>query len=205
MYRLIVMFAVGLLAAIPPARGQVPFGYEIVDVTSNPYYEPVPRINNRGQIVFTTWFDVSRRGTAEIFLYDDGELTRLTNDDVYDGLPDINDDGTIVWARGLGPIHPSTGEPSLEIVMWRNGQITRLTDNVELDFGPSINNLGQAVWTRSHEVSACGGPLSMEVDDFVEVAVRSGGIVVEEQESLRAHLAREIDRLVEGRMSPILL
>jgi hypothetical protein len=159
MSRVILASAVlGLLAAWP-ATGQVPLGYEIVTVTDNPYYEPVPRINNRGQIVFMGWMDNSNRLTEEIFLYDNGRVIRLTNDNIQDVGPDINDDGTIVWSRGLGPIHPSTGEPSLEIVMWRNGKISRLTDNAEYDGPPQINNSGHVVWSGDHPVSACGGPL----------------------------------------------
>jgi hypothetical protein len=155
---MLILLICGLVAAWP-ASGQIPAGYEIVQVTQNPYYEPFPRINNHGQIVFTAWLDTSSRLTEEIFLYDNGELIQLTDDEIQDVGPDINDDGTIVWARGLGPIHPSTGEPSLEIVMYRDGEITRLTDNAVHDAAPRINNLGQVVWDRSHDVYACGGYL----------------------------------------------
>ena len=155
---MLILLLCGLVGASPPA-GQIPAGYEIVQVTNNAYYEFFPRINNRGQIVFTAWVDTSSRLTEEIFLYDNGELIQLTDDEIQDVGPDINDEGTIVWCRGLGPIHPSAGEPSLEIVMYRNGEITRLTDNFEFDIGPRINNLGQVVWCRCHEVYACGGPL----------------------------------------------
>ncbi|MBU0638790.1 MAG: hypothetical protein KKB50_07995, partial [Planctomycetes bacterium] len=96
------------------AAAQIPAKYEVVQITDNPYYEPVPRINNNGQCVFMGWFNPSDRRTEEIFLYDNGVLTRLTDDYIQDCSPDINDDGTIVWCRGLGPINPQTGEPTLE-------------------------------------------------------------------------------------------
>ena len=49
----------------------------------------------------------------------------------------------------------------------------------------------------------CGGLPSMEIHDFFEIGIGSTRIVVEELEPLRARLAGEIDRLVEGRMSPV--
>lgn len=148
-----------LLGAARPAVAQVPRGYEVVQVTQNAYLEFVPRINNRGQFVFTAWMDVSSRLTEEIYFYDGKNLIRLTNDNVQDVVPDINDDGTIVWSRGIGPVDPFSGEPTLEIVRWREGQLTRLTDNAVQDVGPRINNLGQVAWHRDHPVFACGGPL----------------------------------------------
>ena len=157
MHRLALILPIGALLGAASANAQIPLGYEIVTVTDNPYYEPVPRINNRGQIVFMSWLNPPDRSTEEIFLYDDGRLIRLTNDNIQDVLPDINDDGTIVWCRGIGPINPFSGEPSLEIVMWENGRLTRLTDNAVQDIGPTINNLGQVVWTLDHPIPVCGG------------------------------------------------
>jgi hypothetical protein len=141
----VALFSVAFAAC---AAAQLPPGYEIIQVTEDAYYQPGARMNNRGQFVFMTWFDVSDRLTEEIFLYDNGELIRLTDDYVQDVCPDINDDGTIVWCRGIGPINPDTGEPSLEIVVYEGGELTTLTDNGDQDVGPSINNVGQIVWDR---------------------------------------------------------
>ena len=130
------------------AGAQIPPGYEVVQIASEPYAEFGARINNRGQIVYVGWLDRSTRSSEEIFLYDNGTTIRLTNDNVQDVSPDINDDGTIVWARGIGPIDPITGEPSQEIVIYRNGVLTRLTDNGVSDSRVSINNRGELVWRR---------------------------------------------------------
>ncbi|MBU0641547.1 MAG: hypothetical protein KKB50_22030, partial [Planctomycetes bacterium] len=94
--------------------------------------------------------------------YDNGVLTRLTDDYIQDCSPDINDDGTIVWCRGLGPINPQTGEPTLEIVLYENGQITRLTDNDRQDVSPAINNLGHVTWNR-HMGQVCGNHEAMDI------------------------------------------
>ena len=159
MHRLALILPIAGLLGVISANAQIPPGYEIVTVTANEYLEFFPRINNRGQIVFTAWLDWPNRATQEIFLYDNGRLIRITDDNIQDAVPDINDDGTIVWSRGIGPINPSTGEPTVEIVMWENGQLTRLTDNSVQDIGPAINNLGHVVWDIDHPVRACGGYL----------------------------------------------
>lgn len=127
---------------------RIPPGFEIVQLTDDPsVYDYRPKINNRGQIVFTRWYVPGDHRTKEILLYDRGRITRLTNDYVGDALPDINDDGTIVWTRSIGP-PGSGGEPTSEIVVWRDGQLTRLTDNTLPDGSASINNLGQVVWKQ---------------------------------------------------------
>jgi hypothetical protein len=144
------MVAVGiivvmLLAVSAAGEVQIPRGYEIVQLTETPEREMDAAINNHGQCVF-----VARLGTDhlsdEILLYSDGEFLQLTDDDVRDAYPDINDDGTIVWSRGIGPDGPYG--PTLEIVMWQDGDLTRLTDDGVSDYGPKINSLGHVVWSQ---------------------------------------------------------
>jgi len=139
------MIVVLLLAISAAGQVQIPPRYEIVQITENAYFEDRPAINNHGQIVFYGRLGANEF-SDEIFLYDDGELIRLTDDDVRDTDPDINDDGTIVWSRGIGPDGPYG--PTLEIVMWQDGELTRLTDDGVSDYGPEINNLGHIVWSR---------------------------------------------------------
>ncbi|MCH8806625.1 MAG: hypothetical protein IH986_11115, partial [Planctomycetes bacterium] len=143
--------ALGLALSLP-AVAQVPPGYRIVEVTNNQRDERKPRLNNRGQVVFS-----SRLG-GEIFLYDNGQLIQITNDNVIDGLPALNDHGTLVWSSWIGPPDPS-GNPTSEIMIYRNGVVTRLTDNDVHDSSAKINILGHITWKRSYNVQACGGPL----------------------------------------------
>ena len=160
--RCLTVSAAILLAGLLPAyaAGQtLPRGYETIQVTQNPAYDSAPRSNRHGQIVFTHWPEVSSRSTQEIFLYDarTGELTQLTDDDVQDVSPDINDDGVICWSRGIGPIDPNFGEPTAEIMVRDpDGTITRLTDNAVSDWAPTVNNLGQLSWMRTGPW-ICGG------------------------------------------------
>lgn len=157
MKRRTLFFPICALILVQAVLGQVPPGYRIVDVTINQRHEYFPRINNRGQVVFSSRIagDVT---SGEIFLYDHGQLIRITNDNVFDALADINDDGTIVWSSWMGPIG-AKGIPTPEIMMYRNGVITRITDNALEDWSPTINNLDQVAWQRSYEVVACGGYL----------------------------------------------
>jgi hypothetical protein len=146
---------------LTPAAGQtVPPGYEIVDITSNnDRHEQFPRINNNGQVVFGSRV-IPGNTQAEIWLYDGrtGELTQITDDDVYDLLPDIADDGTIVWMRAIGP-DPGTG-PTAEIMMRTpDGVVTRITDNAGWDWQPTVNNRRQIVWSGEGP-PACGGWVS---------------------------------------------
>lgn len=155
----------GILRLLPvvalamAAAGQtIPPGYEIVDITSNNgRAEELTRINNRGQVVFSSRIPGSLTD-SEIWLYDSrsGELTQITDDDVYDISPDINDEGTIVWSRSLGPWDPELRIFTFEIMMrTSDGVVTRITHEQAHDVGPRLNNLGEIVWYR-YGIRVCG-------------------------------------------------
>ena len=95
-----------LLAVAARTHAQIPEGWEIVEIASDPgFYHARPDINDRGQVVFHRTIAPSLdRNAMEIFLYDRGQLLRLTDDDTYDAVPRINNHGDIVWAREIhGP------------------------------------------------------------------------------------------------------
>ncbi|TWT43672.1 hypothetical protein RAS1_00710 [Phycisphaerae bacterium RAS1] len=115
-------------------------GYHIVQVTSDPAFQRAPTINNLGQVVFASWLIPYDPNSSEIFLYDHGVLTQLTNDLVEDQFPHINDNGTIVWHRACGP------DGTTEIVMLRDGELTQLTNDGYKDYVPRINNLDHVTW-----------------------------------------------------------
>lgn len=143
-----VGFALAVNAAV--VLGELPPGYlHIVQVTNEYVNARWPRINNHGQVVFrkanllSDGSDFDGR-TAEIYLYDSrtGAVTRLTNDDIYDDTPCINDRGEIAWSRAIGT------NGTLEIVVYRDGQLTRLTYDEFDDRSPWINNFGQVAWYK---------------------------------------------------------
>jgi hypothetical protein len=144
MLRLVLFLLPVALTTISAAQAVLPPGYEgIVDITDDTVADNLwPSINNRGQIVWSRRSDPPFDSTAEIFLYDNGTVTQLTDDDVRDACPDINDAGVIVWSRGIG-----RGE-TLEIVRYEDGTLTRLTDDNYSDCAPRINNNGWVAWYK---------------------------------------------------------
>ncbi|MCG3126111.1 MAG: hypothetical protein CHACPFDD_00941 [Phycisphaerae bacterium] len=115
-------------------------------MTNTPYNEGVPRLNNHKQIVWDRR-EPNLDSTGEIILYDNGTLVQITDDEVRDAWPDINDDGIIVWSSFRGPEGPFG--PTADIMMYKDGVITQLTDDDEYDYAPYINNLGQCAWSKT--------------------------------------------------------
>ncbi|TWT41139.1 hypothetical protein RAS1_38320 [Phycisphaerae bacterium RAS1] len=147
------LWIAAVLAALP-AFGQSLPGYELIDITNTPqWFERDAQINNHGQIVFSRRMVASDDSTTEIMLWDNGALTQITNDNVLDDFPDINDSGTMVWSRGVGP------NGKLEIVMWQDGALTQLTHDTPNDYGPRVNNAGAVVWYKYHG-TGCGGAMA---------------------------------------------
>ncbi|MCC7293840.1 MAG: hypothetical protein IT449_17415 [Phycisphaerales bacterium] len=150
-----------------PSQAEPPKGYREVRVTDDPgSFEYFPRINNRGQIVFTmrTPGDGDDR-TDEIFLYDSGRLIRITEDHKKDAFPRINDEGTVVWCRAMGP----DGEygPTYEIMLrTADGQITRLTADDRDDYGAVINNLGHIAWSKEYGYGCSGMVVQSDIHFF---------------------------------------
>ena len=123
-----------LIGTCGSALAQIPFGYEVVDLTSGMFLHGVPRINNCGEIVFSA--GIQGDDWAEIILYDNGLLIQVTDNDIPDALPDINDLGTIVWTQNADT--------------WGGGEIVILSGAestiIAQGSSPSINNLGHVAW-----------------------------------------------------------
>jgi hypothetical protein len=121
---------------------QVPPGWELVQITDDSDYDARPSLNNCRQVVFSKRINNSIPD-EEIFLWDGGQLTRLTDDGVNDFIPNINDQGTITWSRAVGV------NASWEIAIRHAGETTVLTDNALDDFAPRLNELDHLVWDRT--------------------------------------------------------
>ncbi|MFQ5463490.1 MAG: hypothetical protein ACE5E5_12815 [Phycisphaerae bacterium] len=177
------------LATHLAAVGQVPQGFEIVQITSSPKTLRSTRINRCGQIVYhegSSWQD-----ETEIFLYDNGVLRQITDNNYSDSLPDINDSGDISWTRFLNSeaTHP--------------GEIVLLRDGALLVLGPghdaSINNLAHVAWSTA-SVSSITCP---EVDQ--DVYMYDGTTVQKISDSVLADRSVEnndADTLIWGRRDP---
>ena len=112
MRHVIVMLSIVGLCCLPTV-GQVnlPEGFEVVEIVRSDVQMNFPHINTCGQIVFQ-W---GRPRDVDVFLYDNGSLVHITDDDRFNGSPDINDAGTIVYGRGR-----KDGEPGGEIFIYRD-------------------------------------------------------------------------------------
>ena len=129
------------------AGGELPPGFEIVQITFDPDHDIGARINNCGQFVFSKrigqLFD-----QEEIFLYgNNGDIVQITDDEVRDAFPDINDAGTIVWTRYAADFERNT------VMMLIEGQV------IEIGFGGPgvINNLGHIAW-MDFDPTLCASP-----------------------------------------------
>ena len=122
------------------AAGQIPEGWEIVEITDDSAFDDgPPDINDRGQIVFDRWRYPDLAQT-EIMLYDRGELIQITDDDIRDVYPAINNHGEIVWGRD---VHEDGNKC---IVRWRDGVLDIVSDEPYNQGGADINDAGQMVW-----------------------------------------------------------
>ncbi len=145
---ILAVLVLSLVFARSRAEGPVPAiiqgpppGWEIVKITDDPEQDQHAAINNLGQIVFSKRAIPNPNGTEEeIYLYDNGKLRQLTDNDVTDWQADINDDGVIVW------VQRDPGVNEHEVVRYENGVVEHLTDDFDDQVGPSIGNDGTLIW-----------------------------------------------------------
>jgi len=143
------MVVAGLWTGLAFGQVEIPEGFEIVEIASSDYGSGSPKINICGEVVFELQLDPDLT-TQEIFLYDNGSLTRLTHNDVRDRVAAINNAGTIVWLRS----DPSP--PDRQVVIYRE-RVETVLDHQRLGLsGSAINNLGHVAWSRFRR-SQCPG------------------------------------------------
>jgi hypothetical protein len=140
------LLALGLIAdalIVSPACGQIPEGWGIVEIANEAgYYHSGIDLNDHGQVTFhrRLWPSLT---DIEIMLYDRGKLVQLTENDVYEAFPRINNKTEIAWNRDLDP-DPETER--VGIVRWRNGKLHVVSDQPFPETFPDINDDGHIVW-----------------------------------------------------------
>jgi len=140
---------IGLLLAFSPgALAQIPEGWELQTIApaGTEYNYRDPDINDRGQVAFIRW-KVPEHSLTEIFLYDRGRVTQLTDDEDRDVFPKINNLGVIAWKRDVDP------DPTVEqiaIVRWRAGdwQTVIQDPSTNLIVIEDLNDVGQILWNK---------------------------------------------------------
>lgn len=93
-----------------------------------------PQINDHGEIA---WFG-SDGNDIEIYLYQNGTITQLTNNMYIDISPQIDARGQVVWFGSDG--HDQ------EIYFYSNGSVRQITNDDYDDHDAQINDNGQIVW-----------------------------------------------------------
>lgn len=163
------LFALMLLAA--GASAQRMKEYEFVRIVDDDAYSSRQAINRKGHVVFPSSPGRVDDPRAEIFLYRNGRVEQITNDNVADRNPDINDDGVIVWYSLIGG--EFNGRPTYEIMMrYPDGEVVRLTDNDYDDVVPKINNRGEVVWNAHLDFGCDGGTTERDLFLFDGVETR---------------------------------
>jgi hypothetical protein len=116
-----------------------------------------PRINDNAEIVYRNYDG----NDNEIYLYRNGTIKKISENNYDDGYPDINNSGLIVWGGRYSPnykIYLYNGSNIQEIAT-----VSPSVTETNYVHGPKINNNGQIVWP------------SFDGNDY-EIYLHSGGI-----------------------------
>jgi hypothetical protein len=113
-----------------------------VKVSSSTSTVSDPDINDNDEVVWAQ----DDGNDYEIFFWNGGTPTQITNNEEDDFLPKINNDGKVVW-------HGSDGSDN-EVFFWDGGvpitsPVTQVTSNTADDVNPRINEAGRVTWLGS--------------------------------------------------------
>ena len=156
-----------LLSLASSAQSAVVPGFELIPLTEDSWYNDTGRVNNCGEVVFSIRHN-NVYNLEEMYLYDNGLITRLTNDNVNDSLPDINDGGTMVWTRAVGL------GGTAEIAIHDGTTLQLLSSDNLADSAPFINKLGHVTWSK-FTGSGCSDAIVMFYDGITTVEITNGG------------------------------
>lgn len=123
------------------AQGYPPPGFEIVDVTRDPeMHHAKYDLNNCGQIVYYA-LSIRSWEYQEVYWYDNGRTTQITDNEYGDVGARITDDGTIYWLRAIRLPGVS------QFMSWQNGGEVLLAEHDQGVWGRALNDQGQYAWT----------------------------------------------------------
>lgn len=146
----------------------IPEGYEIVVIADDLRLNVFPRMNNRGAVVWLKRLVDADPASQEIYLWEHGRTRRLTNNDRYDVLPQINDEGTIAWSGRTG-VSAST----YEIFRLSNGRVEQVTSDDQQDVICDINQAGSMVWYTNTTDGCSSSRLSVYENGAVRIITDS--------------------------------
>lgn len=136
-----------------PARAQglkrdVVTGYQIAHLTANSAEDVIPRVAPNGLVVWTGRYNLpgatSGSTDYEVFVWDGATIRQITDDDVDQVRPVVNNLGDMAWQVGDGTL-------GTEIWADIGGTVTQLTNDPApgvIDRYPDINDAGWVIWGR---------------------------------------------------------
>lgn len=127
-------------------------GGNIEQLTSNDFIDHEVVINDSGQVAWIQrygWDIVTPPAVrsadiypaypdTEIFLYSNGNISRITDNQEDENNLAINGNGELVWTSWVGG--------AMEVFHFGGGIITRLSNNTSWNWAPRINDAGYVVW-----------------------------------------------------------
>jgi predicted transcriptional regulator len=140
----------GQIAWIDHKMGQVLFwdGSDVVHVSQGSELHPPEHVglNNQGCVVWMAGGD--GESSMDIYYWDGVNASRLTDNDVADLAPQLNDNGLVTWSGLVGN--------DLEIFLWNGTETRQVTDNYWDDKWPCINADGAVSWVGYCPIYASG-------------------------------------------------
>lgn len=143
-----VILLTGLSGPRAGAEVNLPPGFEVVTFAVNDFGCSNADINDCGEVAYAQ-YQAYGGNYADVFVYDNGHITRITDNNDRDVFPFINNSGQILWGRGLRN-HSVT-----QLVLYDNGQETIIDEFKKSFNGWSLNNVGHVAWTRSQRWRRC--------------------------------------------------
>lgn len=198
-----------LLLVFETASAQIPPGFELVYLsTGRPVHRDVA-INSQGHLITAAREVPLAPQSSDLFFYDGTAFTQLTNDDVTDAMPSINDLDEIVWCRAIG-----VGD-TFEVMRMREWNTDQITTNSVSEFTPQINGAGQIVWNDWPRTGCSNSVASIFLYDdqqgirtIISDGVSNQGPVINERGDIawtrydycRSPWTSEILALIDGQM-----
>lgn len=154
MKRFVLHATVGAMCVVSglasSAGGQVPEGFEVVTLANDLGFHSRASVNERSEVVWSSSFppDVST-----VFMFSDGIIRRIIDEDWYDINPAINTEGMMAWMRG------PDWNPPFDVMTYKDGIISAIPDAPPTFEPPAINASGHVVGSDA----STGNPRQMEL------------------------------------------
>ncbi len=124
-------------------------GYKVTQVTDNAYADEYARLNEKGDLVWASWPNVTDPGWT-LFKYDavSRSTSMISDNSVFYNSHQLNNNGDVVWMAYDGY--------DQEIYLYQAATKTtaRLTNNDNDDTNPQISDNGDVTWLQQQGTSA---------------------------------------------------